>query len=31
MLTAIVDYDSGNLHSAHKAFERMAVRQTQAM
>ena len=24
MLTAIVDYDSGNLHSAHKAFERMA-------
>ena len=24
MLTAIVDYDSGNLHSAQKAFERMA-------
>jgi glutamine amidotransferase len=24
MLTAIVDYESGNLHSAHKAFERMA-------
>ncbi|GAA3854299.1 imidazole glycerol phosphate synthase subunit HisH [Celeribacter arenosi] len=24
MLTALVDYDSGNLHSAHKAFERMA-------
>ena len=24
MLTAIIDYDSGNLHSAHKAFERMA-------
>ncbi|MEM9968816.1 MAG: imidazole glycerol phosphate synthase subunit HisH [Pseudomonadota bacterium] len=25
MLTAIIDYDSGNLHSAHKAFERMAL------
>ena len=24
MLTAIIDYDSGNLHSAAKAFERMA-------
>lgn len=24
MLTALVDYDSGNLHSAEKAFERMA-------
>ncbi|MFC6637723.1 imidazole glycerol phosphate synthase subunit HisH [Sulfitobacter sp. JBTF-M27] len=24
MLTAIIDYESGNLHSAHKAFERMA-------
>lgn len=24
MLTALVDYDSGNLHSAQKAFERMA-------
>ena len=24
MLTAIIDYDSGNLHSAQKAFERMA-------
>ncbi len=24
-LTVLVDYDSGNLHSAHKAFERMAV------
>ena len=24
MLTALVDYNSGNLHSAHKAFERMA-------
>ncbi len=24
MLTVLVDYDSGNLHSAHKAFERMA-------
>ena len=24
MLTASVDYESGNLHSAHKAFERMA-------
>lgn len=24
MLTVIVDYESGNLHSAHKAFERMA-------
>lgn len=23
-LTALIDYDSGNLHSAHKAFERMA-------
>ncbi|WP_417247047.1 imidazole glycerol phosphate synthase subunit HisH [Celeribacter sp.] len=29
MLTALVDYDSGNLHSAHKAFERMA-RETDA-
>ena len=25
MTTALVDYDSGNLHSAHKAFERMAA------
>ncbi len=25
MLTALVDYDSGNLHSARKAFERMAA------
>lgn len=25
MLTVLVDYDSGNLHSAQKAFERMAV------
>ena len=25
MITALVDYDSGNLHSAQKAFERMAV------
>ena len=24
MLTAIIDYESGNLHSAHKAFQRMA-------
>ncbi|MEM8979620.1 MAG: imidazole glycerol phosphate synthase subunit HisH [Pseudomonadota bacterium] len=24
MLTALIDYDSGNLHSAHKAFGRMA-------
>lgn len=24
MVTAIIDYGSGNLHSAHKAFERMA-------
>ena len=24
MTTVLVDYDSGNLHSAHKAFERMA-------
>jgi glutamine amidotransferase len=24
MLTALIDYDSGNLHSAQKAFERMA-------
>ena len=24
MLTALVDYDSGNLHSAEKAFQRMA-------
>jgi len=24
MLTVIIDYESGNLHSAHKAFERMA-------
>ena len=24
MLTAIIDYESGNLHSAEKAFERMA-------
>jgi glutamine amidotransferase len=29
MLTALVDYDSGNLHSAQKAFERMA-RETDA-
>lgn len=25
MLIAIIDYESGNLHSAHKAFERMAA------
>lgn len=25
MITALVDYDSGNLHSAQKAFERMAA------
>ena len=25
MLTAVIDYDSGNLHSAQKAFERMAA------
>lgn len=25
MLTAIIDYDSGNLHSARKAFEKMAT------
>ena len=25
MTTALVDYDSGNLHSAQKAFERMAA------
>ena len=25
MLTVLVDYDSGNLHSAQKAFERMAA------
>ena len=25
MLTALIDYDSGNLHSAQKAFERMAL------
>ena len=25
MLTALVDYDSGNLHSAEKAFQRMAL------
>ena len=25
MITALVDYDSGNLHSAQKAFERMAI------
>ena len=24
MITAIIDYGSGNLHSAHKAFERAA-------
>ena len=24
MLTAIIDYESGNLHSAEKAFQRMA-------
>ena len=24
MLTVLIDYDSGNLHSAHKSFERMA-------
>ncbi|MEO1795883.1 MAG: imidazole glycerol phosphate synthase subunit HisH [Pseudomonadota bacterium] len=29
MLTALIDYDSGNLHSARKAFERMA-RETDA-
>lgn len=29
VLTAIIDYESGNLHSAHKAFERMA-RETDA-
>ena len=29
MLTVIVDYDSGNLHSAEKAFQRMA-RETDA-
>jgi glutamine amidotransferase len=27
MLTALVDYDSGNLHSAEKAFQRMAQEQ----
>ena len=27
MLTVLVDYDSGNLHSAQKAFERMAAEQ----
>ena len=25
MTTVLVDYDSGNLHSAEKAFQRMAV------
>ncbi len=25
MLTVIIDYDSGNLHSAEKAFQRMAA------
>lgn len=25
MLTALIDYDSGNLHSAQKAFQRMAA------
>ena len=25
MLTAIIDYESGNLHSAEKAFQRMAA------
>jgi len=25
MTTVLIDYDSGNLHSAHKAFERMAA------
>jgi glutamine amidotransferase len=25
MLTVLVDYDSGNLHSAEKAFQRMAI------
>ena len=25
MLTALIDYESGNLHSALKAFEKMAV------
>lgn len=25
MLTVLIDYESGNLHSAHKAFERMAT------
>jgi len=29
VLTVLIDYDSGNLHSAHKAFERMA-RETDA-
>ena len=29
MLTVLIDYDSGNLHSAAKAFERMA-RETDA-
>ncbi|XDA96744.1 imidazole glycerol phosphate synthase subunit HisH [Sulfitobacter sp. LCG007] len=29
MLTVLIDYESGNLHSAHKAFERMA-RETDA-
>ena len=27
MLTAIIDYESGNLHSVYKAFERMALEQ----
>jgi len=31
MLTAIIDYDSGNLHSAEKAFQRMARETGQGM
>ena len=27
MLTVIIDYESGNLHSVYKAFERMALEQ----
>ena len=30
MLTAIIDYESGNLHSAEKAFQRMAPRSRRA-
>ena len=26
MLTVLIDYESGNLHSAEKAFQRMAAR-----